>query len=68
MIKVVTGVEIDRSSDEVFAFISNFENNPKWQSGQLEARFSSEGPLRVGQPTTKWLSSWVVGSNLHLRS
>ncbi len=48
MIKVVTGVEIDRPSDEVFAFISNFENNPKWQSGQLEARFSSEGPLRVG--------------------
>ena len=48
MIRVVTGVEIDRPSDEVFAFISNFENNPKWQSGQLEARFSSEGPLRVG--------------------
>ncbi len=48
MIRVVTGVQIDKPSDEVFAFISNFENNPKWQSGQLEARFSSEGPLRVG--------------------
>ena len=48
MIRVVTGVNIDRPSEEVFAFISNFENNPKWQSGQLEAKFSSEGPLRVG--------------------
>ena len=48
MIKVVTGVHIDRPSGEVFAFISDFENNPKWQSGQLEARFTSEGPMRVG--------------------
>lgn len=38
--RVVTGVEIERPTAEVFAFISNFENNPKWQSGQLEARFT----------------------------
>jgi uncharacterized membrane protein len=48
MIRVETSVHIDRPSDEVFAFISNFENNPLWQSGQVEARFTSEGPLRVG--------------------
>jgi uncharacterized membrane protein len=48
MIRVETSVHIDRPSDEVFAFISNFENNPQWQSGQIEARFTSDGPLRVG--------------------
>jgi len=37
-----------RPSDEVFAYIANFENNPQWQSGQIEARFTSEGPLQVG--------------------
>ena len=48
MIKIVTEVEINRSSDEVFAYISNFENNPQWQSGQISAEFTSDGPLRVG--------------------
>ena len=48
MIRVETRVHIDRHSEEVFAFISNFGNNPKWQSGQLEARVTSEGPLQVG--------------------
>lgn len=48
MIKVETQVVVRRPGDEVFAYISNFENNPQWQSGQLEARITSEGPLRVG--------------------
>lgn len=48
MLRVETSVRINRPSDEVFDFISNFENNPLWQSGQVEARFTSEGPLRVG--------------------
>ena len=48
MIKVVVEIDIDRSSEEVFTYISNFENNPSWQSGQIEARFTSEGPLGVG--------------------
>lgn len=48
MIQVKTGVFIDRPSPDVFAYISNFENNPHWQSGMLEAKFTSEGPLRIG--------------------
>jgi uncharacterized membrane protein len=48
MIRVETSVHIDRPSEEVFAFTANFENNPLWQSGQVEARFTSEGPLHVG--------------------
>ena len=48
MIQVRIEVTVDRPSEEVFAFISNFENNPKWQSGMREAKFTSEGPLGVG--------------------
>jgi uncharacterized membrane protein len=48
MIKVETSVHVDRHPDEVFEFISNFENNPKWQSGMVSARFTSQGALRVG--------------------
>ena len=65
MIKVETTVQIDRPSEEVFAFISNFENNPKWQSGQLEAKFTTEEPLRVGSTydqVAKFLGRRVVST------
>jgi uncharacterized membrane protein len=48
MIKVETSAVIARPPEEVFAYISNFENNPQWQSGMQEVRFTSEGPLGVG--------------------
>ena len=53
MIRVETSVVIDRLPDEVFAYISNFENNPKWQSGMQQAKFTSEGPLGVGSTYTQ---------------
>ena len=48
MIRVETGVIVDRPSNEVFAFISNLENNPRWQAGMREAKVTSQGPLAVG--------------------
>jgi uncharacterized membrane protein len=48
MIQVETSIQINRPAAEVFAYLSNFENNPKWQSGMRSAHFTSEGPLRVG--------------------
>lgn len=48
MISITSTMVINRPSDEVFAYISNFENNPQWQKGQLEAKFTSDGPLGVG--------------------
>lgn len=65
MIRVETSVHIDRPSEEVFAFIANFENNPLWQSGQVEARFTSEGPLRVGSTydqVAKFLGRQIVST------
>jgi uncharacterized membrane protein len=48
MIKVETSVSINRPSDEVFAYIANFENNPEWQSGMQSAHFTTDGPLQIG--------------------
>lgn len=48
MIRIQASVQIRRSPEEVFAYLSNFENNPKWQSGMISARFTSPGPLQVG--------------------
>ena len=48
MFQVRVQVTIRRPVDEVFEYLANFENNPKWQGGMKEATFTSEGPLRVG--------------------
>lgn len=40
--------EISRPAEEVFAFLSNLENLPRWQSGVLRAELTTPAPLRVG--------------------
>ena len=41
-------IHINRPPADVFSYISNFENNPKWQSGMVEAWFTTEPPLCKG--------------------
>ncbi len=48
MLKIEVEVFIKRPSQEVFDYISNFENNPNWQGGMVSAKFTSEGPLQIG--------------------
>jgi len=48
MIKVENSITIDRPVDEVFTFLANLENAPKWQSGLTDSRKLSSGPLGVG--------------------
>ena len=48
IIDVSTSIEIERSADDVFAFVSEFPNNPRWQRGQVSCTWTSEPPLRVG--------------------
>jgi len=47
-VDVSHSIEIDRPADEVFGFVSEFPNNPRWQRGQRSCRWTSEPPLRVG--------------------
>lgn len=48
MITVNIRIEIDHPAEETFRFISNFENNPLWQSGMDSCRIITAGPLRLG--------------------
>ena len=46
-----TSFVINRPIDEVFAFTTNQENQPKWQSRVQEKKKTSDGPIGVG---TTW--------------
>ncbi|MDQ0484821.1 SRPBCC family protein [Guptibacillus hwajinpoensis] len=48
MISIKSSIVIQRSPEEVFHYIANFENNPTWQGGMVDAHFTSEGSLREG--------------------
>jgi uncharacterized protein YndB with AHSA1/START domain len=47
--KVIT---INRPIEEVFAYVSDAGNGPKWQKALVEARRITEGPLGVGTQFT----------------
>jgi uncharacterized membrane protein len=51
MLKIETTTVINRPVEEVFAVLSNVENNPKWSSAFLEVKKTSQGPIGVG---TTW--------------
>lgn len=40
--------EIDRPAGEVFAFISDASNNPRWQKGQRSCEWTTPPPIGVG--------------------
>ncbi len=48
MIDLETTVEIDRPVEEVFAFVADQTNAPRWQADLHEVRRLTDGPLRVG--------------------
>ena len=45
---ITQSVTVNRPVEEVWDFLSNFENTTRWSRGVLEARQTSEGPLGVG--------------------
>ncbi len=51
-------VVIDRPVEEVFAFVTDLNNDPLWQSTSLETEQTSEGPVDAGttfRNTSKFL-------------
>ncbi len=48
MLKFENTIHIDRPVAEVFAFLSDFENIPKWNYFVLEVKKTSAGPIRIG--------------------
>lgn len=66
MFKVEIGTVIHRPVEEVFAVLSNLENNPKWDSVALEAKKTSEGPIGVG--TTWRIVQKALGQRLEIEA
>ena len=48
MLEFENTIAIERPIDEVFAFLSDFENIPKWNYYVLEVRQLSESPIGIG--------------------
>ena len=48
MISVETHLDIARPASEVFAFVSDQTNAPRWQKGLHEVRRLTDGPIGVG--------------------
>lgn len=40
--------DIDRTANEVFGFVSDASNNPRWQTGQRSCAWTSPPPVGVG--------------------
>jgi carbon monoxide dehydrogenase subunit G len=57
--QVQVSIVINRPVEEVFAFLSDLENNLKWRSGMIEAKKTSAGPIGVG--TTYRMSNNFFG-------
>ncbi len=48
MLEFENTIHIERPVDEVFAFLSDFQNIPKWNYYVLEVEQLSEGPIGIG--------------------
>jgi hypothetical protein len=63
MIKIEHEITLQDHIDEVFTFIANSENNPKWDPDCLEAEITSEGPIGVGT-TGKYIQN-LLGTSYY---
>jgi Polyketide cyclase / dehydrase and lipid transport len=48
MVKITDSTIIDRPVEEVWSFVSDPGNDPKWYQGTMEVRQISERPIAVG--------------------
>lgn len=63
MIEMAATVDIDRPAGEVFEFLSDMANNPRWQSGMRSCAWTSEPPIGVGSTysqTATFLSKDII--------
>ncbi|MDX6554989.1 MAG: hypothetical protein QOD86_1184 [Miltoncostaeaceae bacterium] len=62
---IAVGVDVARPANDVFAFVADVENNPRWQRGMRSCRWTSPPPVGVGSTydqTARFLGKDVVSS------
>lgn len=62
MARIENTITINRPIEQVFAFIADYRNNVKWQTGVIAAGFTSPAPVGVG--TTFKYDAEFMGSKL----
>ena len=65
MLEVQASIDIDRPPQVVFDYIADMANNPRWQGGMRECRWTSEPPLRLDSTydqEAKFLGKTIVSS------
>ena len=48
MIKIEASTQIGQPRDAVFEFITDIDNLPRWQTGVIQSKRLSQGPIRPG--------------------
>lgn len=48
MIEVTAAAEVPRPAEELFAYVSDMSNNPRWQQGQVRCEWTTPPPIGVG--------------------
>ena len=48
MTEVSTSIRIDKPADQVFEFVADMSQNPRWQKGQVSSEWTSTPPVGVG--------------------
>lgn len=67
MPQIECSVSINRPISEVFSFVADFRNAPKWQ-GDVEEVFLSDSSMRVGVMLTQTRKSRLLGWRLDLNA
>lgn len=48
MINIESTIQVSRPRNEVFGFLTDIDNLPNWQTGVIQSKRLSQGPVRVG--------------------
>ena len=65
MIRIDVEEAIDRPAADVFAYLADMQNNPRWQKGMQSCRWTSDPPLRLGSTydqVARFLGKEIVSS------
>jgi uncharacterized membrane protein len=65
MIEVRVNIDVEKPMAAVFAFLSDWSNNPSWQTGMKACTWTSEPPLQLGSTydqEARFLGRTIVSS------
>ena len=63
MEEISTSIDISRPQKEVFDFVSEFSNDPRWQRGKVSCTWTSQNGLEVG--ATYRQHARFLGKDIH---